>query len=314
MRHCDFISFEIMLQPASTGLDNDAVKNNINIYTTILLVGMTEIENVSIVSDLSSSSNSSNTLNKIETTMKLDKLQFELTATLIGLNTKEIVRDVCNLKNLQAKYKMTKPELQTLLMNDYDGYLKTIKSNTAPELKNICREKGISGYSTAKKDDLIFMIMADYMTKTRQQFEIVKSNKLVETNERIKDENEENEKQRLEQIERERLENERVEKERLERERLEQLEKEKTKKSSIPKAVKTNIWNTYIGEDIPKHKCLCCKQAYIRNTSFHAGHVIAEANGGSLEIGNLRPICASCNHAMGTQNMVEFIKTYGYYL
>jgi hypothetical protein len=88
----------------------------------------------------------------------------------------------------------------------------------------------------------------------------------------------------------------------------------KKKKASIPKKVKTDVWNTYIGADINKHRCLCCKKTIISNTDFDVGHVVSEACGGTLEIGNLRPICAACNHAMGTRNMVEFVKTYGYFI
>ena len=82
------------------------------------------------------------------------------------------------------------------------------------------------------------------------------------------------------------------------------------KKQQIPKHIKTIIWNTYIGEDIMKHKCLCCKRVNIRITDFDAGHIISEKDGGTLEINNLRPICGSCNHAMGPMNMIEFIKKY----
>ena len=31
------------------------------------------------------------------------------------------------------------------------------------------------------------------------------------------------------------------------------------KKDQIPKKVKEEVWNKYIGDDIPKHLCLCCK-------------------------------------------------------
>jgi len=40
--------------------------------------------------------------------------------------------------------------------------------------------------------------------------------------------------------------------------------------------------------------------------TFHCGHIVSHANGGSMHIDNLRPICASCNLSMGTQNMNEF--------
>jgi 5-methylcytosine-specific restriction endonuclease McrA len=85
-------------------------------------------------------------------------------------------------------------------------------------------------------------------------------------------------------------------------------------KKQIPKAVKSHIWDHYIGRHINEHRCLCCKKAYIRNTDFVTGHVISEANGGTLEINNLRPICAVCNNGMGHMNMVDYVKKYGYYI
>jgi len=88
----------------------------------------------------------------------------------------------------------------------------------------------------------------------------------------------------------------------------------KPPKQKIPKKVKTDVWNTYIGADINKHRCLCCKRAYICNVDFSVGHVLSEKEGGTMEISNLRPICATCNSAMSTMNMVDFIKKFGYYL
>jgi len=87
----------------------------------------------------------------------------------------------------------------------------------------------------------------------------------------------------------------------------------KYKKVNIPKKVKTDVWNTYIGPQIPAHKCLVCLRVLIQNTDFQTGHVISEFNGGGQNIDNLRPICTPCNTAMGTMNMDEFVKRYGYW-
>ena len=85
----------------------------------------------------------------------------------------------------------------------------------------------------------------------------------------------------------------------------------KPKKKTIPVALKRNVWNKWIGEDIGKSKCLCCKLTEITMLNFACGHVIAEANGGELKLNNLKPICMSCNSSMGTQNMDEYINKYG---
>jgi len=78
------------------------------------------------------------------------------------------------------------------------------------------------------------------------------------------------------------------------------------KKKSIPKHVKTLVWNKYIGSDKAKAPCMSCRQEEIGIRSFHCGHVIAEAKGGDMTINNLRPICAACNSSMGTMSMNEF--------
>ena len=96
--------------------------------------------------------------------------------------------------------------------------------------------------------------------------------------------------------------------------RWSELSELKKKKQSIPKQVRVIVWNHYIGEDIIKHKCLCCKKVTITNTNFDVGHVLSEKNGGTHEINNLRPICGACNHSMGSENMVDFVVKYGLYI
>lgn len=88
----------------------------------------------------------------------------------------------------------------------------------------------------------------------------------------------------------------------------------KEPKKSIPKRLKTLVWDTYIDESIVKHRCLCCKRAMITNRDFHVGHVVSEKEGGESILDNLRPICHSCNYSMGAMNMVEFIKKCGFYI
>ena len=83
----------------------------------------------------------------------------------------------------------------------------------------------------------------------------------------------------------------------------------KGKKKSIPSTMKRLVWNTHIGEEIGKAKCLCCKITDITQLSFNCGHIIAESNGGELIVSNLKPICQNCNSSMGTRNMNDFMRT-----
>jgi HNH endonuclease len=84
------------------------------------------------------------------------------------------------------------------------------------------------------------------------------------------------------------------------------------RKRTIPKTLKINVWNHYIGKEIGSSKCMCCQQSEIIQGHFEAGHVISERDGGTRTIANLRPICSLCNKSMGAQNMLEFMKGCGY--
>jgi hypothetical protein len=87
---------------------------------------------------------------------------------------------------------------------------------------------------------------------------------------------------------------------------------EKKKKKPIPAALKRKVWAKWLGEETGKAKCLCCNLTDITQLNFHCGHIISEAEGGELKVDNLKPICQSCNSSMGTTNMDEFMKKYGF--
>lgn len=84
------------------------------------------------------------------------------------------------------------------------------------------------------------------------------------------------------------------------------------KKQTIPKVLKDNVWNKYIGINIGQTNCLCCKTNKISQHNFHCGHVISESKGGKTDIDNLRPICSNCNLSMSTQNMDTFMERCGF--
>ena len=89
------------------------------------------------------------------------------------------------------------------------------------------------------------------------------------------------------------------------------IKKEKLIRKTIPLALKRIVWNKYIGEEIGKTQCLCCKLTDISQMNFSCGHIVSVHNGGCVNPENLKPICSSCNSSMGTQNMDEFIQIYG---
>jgi 5-methylcytosine-specific restriction endonuclease McrA len=88
-----------------------------------------------------------------------------------------------------------------------------------------------------------------------------------------------------------------------------QISKEKSKRKTIPKSVKDKLWNLTYGREAGIGDCYCCQET-IDSKSFHAGHIISAHDGGSDNISNLKPICATCNLSMGTQNLEEFTQIY----
>lgn len=69
-------------------------------------------------------------------------------------------------------------------------------------------------------------------------------------------------------------------------------------KERIPRALREQVWITYAGRRFQRK----CWVPWCKNTmscfDFHVGHNIPESRGGTLEIHNLRPICARCNLSM----------------
>jgi hypothetical protein len=84
------------------------------------------------------------------------------------------------------------------------------------------------------------------------------------------------------------------------------------RKQYIPKIVKTQVWENYIGKGIGHSSCMCCKIEIITPFNYHCGHVISEANNGDISIYNLRPVCAGCNLSMGKKDMRDFMKKCNY--
>lgn len=81
------------------------------------------------------------------------------------------------------------------------------------------------------------------------------------------------------------------------------------RRSAIPQAVRELVWRKYINNSLDG-ECYCCDKS-ISFTSFHAGHVIPDTEGGPATLENLRPVCSSCNLSMGTMWMDAYVRKYG---
>jgi len=79
------------------------------------------------------------------------------------------------------------------------------------------------------------------------------------------------------------------------------------RKKTISKVLRGQCWEKRNGRS-KDGACYCCGKP-ITDDEFECGHVTAEADGGETAIGNLEPICRTCNRSMGTQDMHEFMAT-----
>ena len=79
----------------------------------------------------------------------------------------------------------------------------------------------------------------------------------------------------------------------------------KYKKQSIPKAIREQCWIKTFGETY-KSKCFinwCSNEITVFD--FHVGHDQPESKGGTLNIDNLKPICARCNLSMSNNFTIK---------
>lgn len=78
-------------------------------------------------------------------------------------------------------------------------------------------------------------------------------------------------------------------------------------KQFIPVVFKSKVWD-YTFADKEFGRCCCCLKSEVLKTSFHCGHIFAEAKGGGLHTLNMLPICKLCNQHMGQQYMPDYVE------
>jgi predicted GTPase len=83
----------------------------------------------------------------------------------------------------------------------------------------------------------------------------------------------------------------------------------KYKRTKLPKVVRDQTWNTYIGNEKSIGDCYVCGKD-ISIQYYECGHIISVKDGGSDTIDNLRPVCGKCNKSVGAQNMNDFKQKY----
>jgi 5-methylcytosine-specific restriction endonuclease McrA len=295
----------------------------------------------SIISDITEN-NDNNTTISFEIEIKVNEITSKLNSELNKLNL-DSLKDKAKDLGVSGISKIKKPDLIQILENEFIKLLPILKEKKSNDLKNICKQCGIKGVAGCKKDYLVCQILEyhssilkfklddiqeekekekdpdikieqltliEQLEKQKQEIEL----KMREETKRQKEEEEKRQKEKEKEEEEKRQKEEEEKRQKEKEEEAKRQKEDKKKKQSIPKNVRVIIWNHYIGEDIIKHKCLCCKKVTISNTNFDVGHVLSEKNGGTHEINNLRPICFACNHSMGSENMIDFVVKFGLFI
>lgn len=272
-------------------------------------------------------------ISKLKKPELVQALLSEYTKLWSGLSKDKKTNDlksICKLYNIKGTAGLKKEEIALLILNYCSTHL-IFKLARTPELGTSVDVRGLSVDDLSSKDKDFTKVQSnipDEPSSTLKNAPVNIANISVDVAKPKLTAIEELEKQRLEiesKLTEELNKQKKIEEDekkakleqeqqRIEEEKKKEKEELKKKKQSIPKQVRLIVWNHYIGEDIIKHKCLCCKKVIITNTNFDVGHVLSEKNGGTHEINNLRPICGACNHSMGTENMVDFVVKYGLYI
>ncbi len=296
-----------------------------------------ENDNQTIISDITET----NSLNSFNIEDKFDEIQNNLSIELNKLNV-DSLKERSKQLGISGLSKLKKPELVQLLITEFMKLHDNLKTKKINELRGISKQYKLQTSAKTSKPLIIYQILIycsknliykintndTFETSVKEQEQNQEPKKELTLMEQLEKQKQEIEQKMQQEVEKQRLEEEqkRIAEEQKEKEEMEKQKKAeeeqkkkdkeeaKRKKQSIPKSVRSIVWNHYIGEDIIKHKCLCCKKVTISNTNFEVGHVQSEKNGGTLEINNLRPICFACNHSMGTENMVDFVIKYGLYI
>jgi 5-methylcytosine-specific restriction endonuclease McrA len=310
------------------------------------------IDNQTIISELSDEIDMGTTTSSFIFDDKLCEVKTNVNIELNKLNLDNL-KDKCKELGITGISKMKKPELVQLLENEIIKCIDVLKEKKIADLKNMCKACSIKKIGS-KKEVLIYQILAwnsvnmvfridetkfqnttisepikenndettnantndkpltliEQLEKQKQEIELKMQAELKKQQEEEQIKKEEEQRKQEEEIRKQEELRAEEEKKRIEEEKKEA----KKKKQAIPKNVRVIVWNHYIGEDIIKHRCLCCKKVVISNTNFEVGHVLSEKNGGTHEINNLRPICFACNHSMGPENMIDFVVKFGLYI
>jgi len=81
--------------------------------------------------------------------------------------------------------------------------------------------------------------------------------------------------------------------------------KSKYRKATIPKAIREQCWLQVFGKKYEEKCYINWCENDINVFDFHVGHDKPESEGGTLDVSNLKPICARCNLSMSNNYTIK---------
>ena len=76
-------------------------------------------------------------------------------------------------------------------------------------------------------------------------------------------------------------------------------------KQRVPAALREAVWVRHNGRAYDAECAVRWCETALTPFSFEVGHNLPESRGGTLDIDNLRPICALCNRSMGSTYTID---------
>jgi hypothetical protein len=192
------------------------------------MISEVEFDNQTIISDITDS----NTVLSVDIESKLDEINAKAVAELNKMNI-DGLKEKCKELGISGFSKMKKPELVSLLSNEFMKLFPLLKEKKLNELKTICKQFGIKGIASAKKESLIYQILLQYVSPLKFKLEENTMPSILEEPKKEEKKEVKLELSPIEKLEQQRIEIENKMKEELEKQKEEQKLKEEEEQKKI---------------------------------------------------------------------------------
>jgi len=274
--------------------------------------------------------------NNILTRLYFRKIQLEIFLRWKKSTNNDFDEDIIEFNNLVSKYQVNYSnyvdlcQINSILYNKDNNILLDIIPFYESKLMNyLCYDQQINKLNSKNcikdnnklKEILIDEIKEEYEKLLREYLIYYKAKKKLNSKNSNKDESNKDESKKDESNKDESKKDEskkdesKKDESKTDKSKKDDKEKKEKKvkktKEKIPASVKSTLWSQHF-PNIIEGKCKCCQTEVISRNNFDCGHIISEKEGGKIHLDNLKPICRLCNSSMGTQNMTDYMKKYGF--